>query len=70
MRCINLEKSDANLFSRHTDRLDRKSSPTHVEQVFEVRTKLVNSKDIVQTFLAEVMDLWYTSYIRSHSIRG
>ena len=39
-------------------------------EVFEVRTKQVNSKDIVQTFLAEVMDLWYTSYIRSHSIRG
>ena len=41
----------------HADGLDRKLAAAHVEQVLQVGAEQVNNKHIVQTFLAEVMNL-------------
>jgi hypothetical protein len=53
------------LTSSHAARLDRELATAHVKQVLERRAEEVNDKDVVETFLAKVVDLgdasWNTS---------
>ena len=51
------ERSTHHLLRSHTDRLDGELAPAHVEQVLQAGAEQVNNKHIVQTFLAEVMNL-------------
>jgi hypothetical protein len=41
----------------HDHRLDAKLAPAHVEQIFETWPEQVNDEDVVETLLAEIVDL-------------
>lgn len=49
------------LLGSHADRLDAELAATHVEEVLEVRAEEVNDEYVVQTLLAEVVDLRHPS---------
>lgn len=49
--------STYHLLSRHTDGLSGELAPTHVEEVFEVRPKKIDDKDIVESLLSEMVHL-------------
>lgn len=49
------------LLSSHADRLDAELAATHVEEVLEVRAEEVNDEYVVQTLLAEVVNLRHAS---------
>lgn len=63
-----LDASD-HLFGRHAHRFDRKLPPTHVEEVLQAESKEVNDENIMQAFLAEVVDLRDPNTTRKNSIR-
>ena len=48
------------LFSYHYDGLDRESSVAMIKQVFKTRPEKVDDENIVEAFLAEVVDIRYT----------
>ena len=56
------ERCTHHLLRSHTDRLDGELAPAHVEQVLEVGAEEVNDKDIVESLLSKVVDLWHTRY--------
>ena len=41
----------------HANGLDREFSITHVEEIFETRPQKIDDEDVVQTFLAKMVDL-------------
>jgi hypothetical protein len=45
------------LLGDHHDSLDAELPSAHVEHVFETRTEEINDEDVVQAFLAKVVDL-------------
>lgn len=44
--------------SRHTHRLDRELSATHIEQILQTRAEEIDDEDVVEAFLPEMIDLW------------
>lgn len=54
---MDLLNAGEHLLGRHNDRLDREAPAAHVEQVFERGAEQVDDKNVVQTFIAEVVDL-------------
>jgi hypothetical protein len=48
------------LFSYHNDSLEGESPVAMIEEIFKRRTKQINNEDVVQAFLAEVVDIWNT----------
>ncbi len=61
------------LFRYHYNRLYRESSIAVIEEVFKTGAKEIYDEDVVETFLAEVIDVRYTSYkciSRTHGYCG
>jgi hypothetical protein len=50
------------LLSSHTNSLDCKLSPAHIKQILQIQAQKINNKNVVQTLLSKVMNLWNTSY--------
>ena len=50
------------LLGDHDDSLDGESAVAVVEEVLQGRTQQVNNKNVVEAFLAKVIDLGNTSY--------
>lgn len=48
------------LFGYHYYSLNGKSPIAVIKEIFERRAKQINNEDIVQAFLAEVVDIWNT----------
>ena len=46
----------------HAYRLDGELASTHVEEVLKIRTKQIDYKDIVESFLPEMVDLRNTHW--------
>jgi hypothetical protein len=52
-----MERATHHLLRRHATRLDAELSLAHVEEVLEGWSEQVNDEDVVQPFLAKVVDL-------------
>lgn len=50
------------LFCYHDHRLNGEPPIAMVEEVFKRGSQEVNDEDVVETFLAEVVDVWNASY--------
>jgi hypothetical protein len=51
------------LTGSHTSSFDRKLSSAHIKEILQARAKQVDHENIVQPFLAKMIDLWDASYI-------
>lgn len=52
-------KGAYHLFRSHADSLNREFPTAHVKKILQVRTEEVNDENIVQSLLAEVVNLRY-----------
>jgi len=48
------------LFGYHYNSLKGEPPVAMIEEIFKRRTKQINNQDVVQAFLAEVVDIWNT----------
>jgi hypothetical protein len=51
------------LLGYHDHSLDRESAVAVIEEIFEGRAEEIDDKDVVQAFLAKVIDIRNTSWI-------
>ena len=47
------------LFRNHDNCLDRESSVAVIKKIFQAWSEEVNDQDVVESFLAKVIDIWY-----------
>lgn len=57
-------KRTHHLLRSHADRLYGELATTVVEKVFEVRSEEVDDEDVMESFLPEMVHLWYTDWKR------
>ena len=48
------------LFRDHDNCLDRESPVAMIEEIFQAWSKEINDQNVVEPFLAEVVDIWYS----------
>ena len=59
--CAGCGRASHHLFGDHDDSLDGEAAVAVVEEILQGRTKEVNDKNVVEAFLAEVIDIGNTS---------
>lgn len=57
------------LLRDHHDRLDRESPVAVIKEIFQTWPKEINDQYIVKSFLAEVVDIGYSSYENQYLAR-
>ena len=50
------------LLSNHHHGLDRESPVAVIEQIFQTRSKQIDDQDVVESFLAKIVNVGYAGY--------